>query len=124
MDKKVIARDGLVAIGAFLLVFIFVCLEKGDLDFEYLFEYVPKPFLILYGSYLVVRFLMWSSKTLIEDKEELLLVKTKTKTLGIDRKVLEKAIVVVCILIGVFVILYFISLHDSGFQGHKTIKRF
>ncbi len=109
--KKTIARNGLIMIGAFLLVFIFVCLEKGDLDFEYLFKYVPKPFLILYGSYLAVRFLRWSSKTLIDDKEG-------------RKNVLKTAIVIAYILIGVLVILYFASLHDSGFQGHKTIKRF
>lgn len=68
--KKIVAREGLSAIGAFLLanlicfvITLLVC-KRSHL---YLFSDALKAFLILYGSYLVVRFVIWSIKTLKTD---------------------------------------------------------
>ncbi len=65
--KKIVAREGLSAIGALLLanlicyvITLLVCKEPH----LHLFSDALKAFLILYGSYLVGRFVIWSIKTL------------------------------------------------------------
>lgn len=93
-------------IGAFLLVFIYFCLENGKLDFEYLFEDVPKPFLILYGSYLVVRFLIWSFNTL------------KLK----ESKTFKNIIYAICILLCICVLVFFFNLYKS-YKSEKLNNR-
>lgn len=69
--KKIVAREGLSAIGAFLLANL-ICLVITGLVCErhrhsHVYSDALKAFLILYGAYLVVRFVSWSIKTLKPD---------------------------------------------------------
>ncbi len=106
MDKKVIAREGLIVIGTFLSVFIYFCIDNNDFDLDYLFEDVPKPFLILYGSYLVVRFSIWSFNTL------------KLK----ESKTFKNIIFAICILLCICVLVFFFNLHKS-YKKEELINR-
>jgi hypothetical protein len=106
MDKKVIAREGLITIGTFFSVFIYFCLENRKLDSEYLFEDVPKPFLILYGSYLVVRFLIWSFNIL------------KVK----ESKAFKYIIIAICVVLCIYALVFFSCLYMSH-KNEKLNKR-
>lgn len=72
--KKIVAREGLSAIGALLLANLIclvitglVCGKSHSHVFSDTLKDALKAFLILYGAYLVVRFVRWSIKTLKPD---------------------------------------------------------
>ena len=104
--KKTIAREGLILIGTFLSVLILFSLDNNGFDFDYLFEAVPIPFLILYGSYVVVRFIIWS----------FIILKLK------ESKIFKNIIYAICILLLIFV-LGFSSMYIIVYKNQKLNNR-
>lgn len=110
--KKIVAREGLFAIGAFLLanlicfvITLLVC-KRSHL---YLFEDALKAFLLLYGSYLIGRFVMWSIKTL------------KTAPGGKLSKVFK---IVIYSLLILFALVYFGNYFEYTKKQHRHHSRF
>lgn len=112
--KKIVAREGLSAIGALLLANLIcfvikhnVCGKSHSHVFSDTLKDALKAFLILYGAYLVVRFVRWSIKTLKPDS-------------GGKFKVLKIVIYSILILftLGYF-FNYFENHQHSGFVRHR-----